>query len=298
MKIWLLNNTKLDKYKDWESYFDDVFIPLIEKYSKDEDIILHLGHIFNNSDLIQTKLLNKTLSMYQRIAELKPIYFLDGYDTELLKLLKTNKNTIIIDKPFSINNIKIIPKKFNIIENIEKTDNIIFINSKIDQSLLERYNDKYFYCGLYDMKKENNNIINVGTPYQFDINSSAGIYVVDTVNRKKKYIKNNKTIEYNILKITNIEQIKNLDKEYINNNNISVEIDKTLIEVKNLKIDVLLNDYNFKSISYINEEKNIELIDSSSLKMEDLLKEKIKNSDNEKILSEFENIMKIYKERY
>jgi len=32
--------------------------------------------------------------------------------------------------------------------------------------------------------------------------------------------------------------------------------------------------------------------------MEDLIREKIKNSDNPDLMSEFENIMNIYKERY
>jgi len=290
MKIWLLNNTKIDKYKEWEIYFNNIFIPLLEKHSKHGDIIIHLGHIFNNSELVQTKLINKSMLMFQKIAEITPIYFLDGYDTELLKLFKSIKNTTIIDSPISLYGVKLIPKKYNIIEYIDNEDKLVFINSQIDQSLLENYNN-HFYCGLYNMKNEHKNIINVGTPYQFDNKSSSGIYVVDSITSKKKYIRNKISNEYNIIKITDINQINDLDSEYINNNNISIEIDKALIDEKKIKIDVLLNEFDFKSISYINDNvDDIELVDSYSLKMEELLTEKIKNSDNKNLLSDDINL--------
>ena len=298
MKIWLLNNTKLDKNKDNILYFNEIFIPLLKKYSKDGDIILHLGNIFHNSDLIPTKLLNNTLMVVQKIAKIRPFYFLDGYDTELLKLFKTIKNTIIVDKPLSLNNCKLIPKKFNIIEHINLEDKIVFINSKIDQTILEKYNID-FYCGFYDLRKEHNNIINIGTPYQLDKKSSSGIYIIDTDTRKKKYLENNKSLKYEVIRITDVSQIDTLDAEYIRENNISIEIDKSLIDEKKIKIDILLNNYDFKSISYINDnKKDLEIVDSSSLKMEELLLEKIKNSDNTKLLSEFQKIMNIYKEKY
>ena len=296
MKIWILNNTKIDKYKDWENYFNTIFIPLLDKYSKDDDIVLHLGNIFNNSDFVSIKILNKLIDIFSKIAEKRAFYFLDGYDTELLKTIKRIDNTTIIDEPLSIDNIKFIPKKYNIIEHID--NDIVFINSQIEQSLLKNYKQK-FYCGYYDLMMKNDNIINVGTPYQLNENSSSGIYVVDSKSLKQKYLPNKKSIIYKTIRITNLSQIDDLDSEFINNNNVSIEIDKSLIDDKKLKIDVLLNKYNFKAVSYINEtDDDIELIDNSSLKMEDLLIEKIKNSDNKLLLSEFENIMKIYKERY
>jgi len=296
MKIWILNNTKLDKNKNWEDYFNTEFIPILKKYSKPDDIVLHLGHIFNNSDLVSVKSINKMLQNFSEIAQIRPFYFLDGYDSELLKLIKTLKNTHIIDTPTLLDNIKLIPKRFNVIEYIE--GDMIFLNSQIDQSILEKY-EQQFYCGYSDLRIENKNIINVGTPYQLDKKSSSGFYIVDSISKKHKYMLNKNSEQFKTIRITDIKQIEDLDTDFISKNNISVEIDKSLVDDKKIKIDVLLNNFNFKSISYINDsEEDIELIDNSSLKMEDLLLEKIKNSDNKKLLSEFENIMKIYKERY
>jgi len=295
MKIWILNNTKIDKKSNWENYFENDFIQKLEKYSKEGDIVIHLGHIFNNSEIISVKNINKMLDIFEKISSLRTMYFLDGYDTELLKLIKLN-NTIIVNEPLLIDNVKIIPKKYNIIEHIE--GDIVLINSQIEQSILENYQQD-FYCGLYDMKTEYKNITNVGTPYQLGEISSDGFYVIDATTKKKKYFQNNTDIKYKTIRITDIKQIDDLDKDFINDNNISIEIDKSLVEYKKIKIDVLLNNFNFKKISYINDEEDeIEIIDNTSLKMEDLLIEKIKNSENKNLLSEFENILKIYKEKY
>jgi len=297
MKIWVLNNTKFDKYKEWENYFENDFIPNLMKYSKPDDIILHLGNIFNNSEIINMKLINKVIDTFNKIQV--SLYFLDGHDTEFLNLIKNiNHDFIIIDKPLKISSIKIIPRKFNIIENLEPSDELVFINSKIDKEILKNYNDKDFYCGGTDNLKISDNVVEPGSPYQFSSSKSNGIFIIDKASKKKKYLKNNVSKEIETLKITSLEEIDNLDKEYINSNIISIEIDKELINEKKIKLDVLLNDFNFKSVSYINDVEEIELVDSSSLKMEDLIIEQIKNSDNKKLLSEFDSILKIYKERY
>jgi len=291
VKIWILNNTKIEKNKKWEDFFNLEFIPKLKNYAKSNDIVVHLGQVFNNSDNISVKLLNNFKAILSEISDIIPIYFLDGYDTELIKLIDFN----LIDKPTLINNCKFIPKKYNIIEHIES--DIIFINSQIDKNILNKYNQQ-FYCGFYDNNIEEKNIIQVGSPYQFDNDSGSGFYIIDVKSKKHKYFENNNNIKYKTIKITNIEQIANLDKDYISKNHISVEIDKSLIEDKEIKIDVLLNDFAFKKISYIGHEKDIELLDSSTLKMEELLLEKIEQSNNENLLQEFNNIIKIYKERY
>lgn len=296
MRIWTLNNTKFDKYKEWESYFYNEYIPFLERNSRENDIIVHFGKIFNNSELILTKNINKSIELFTIIAKIKPLFFLDGYDSELLKLLSYIDNITIVNEPKIIDNVKLIPKKYNIVKEIDSSK-IFFINSQIEQTLLNTY-DKVFYCGFYDIHKKNNNITNIGSLYQLNNESSAGFYVIDSITGKNKYIKNKTSEIYEIIQITDIKQIDELDKDYINKNNISIEIDKLLVVDQTIKIDVLLNDFNFKSISYINNSEEIEMIDNQSLQMKDLILEKIKQSNNENLLPEFENIMKIYKERY
>ena len=295
MKIWILNNTKFDdKNINSIEYFEKEFIPIISKYSNKNDIILHLGQIFKNSDNINTKLLNNVINLFNKISNILPIYFLTGYDDEFLKLLSTLKFNVISEPTTFSDNIKIIPRKYKILENINNEE-IIFINSQIEQSLLK---NRLYYCGFYDKRTEYKNIINVGSPYQFDKDASNGFYVVDNKNKKHKYFENKTIPIYDTIHITDIKQIDDLDAIFINNNKISIEIDKKLIDEKNIKIDFLLDKYNFKSIKYINDEVVNEKLIGSSLDINEIVLEKIKNTDNKELLKEFNNIMKIFNEKY
>jgi hypothetical protein len=235
--------------------------------------------------------------LFSKLSKIRPIYFLDGYDTELLNILKQLKNTTIINTPLSLNGVKIIPKKFNVITNIETTDDIIFINSQISNDNLY-YVDKPFYCGFHDKMNIDKNIIHVGTPYQFDKKSSSGVYVLDVDSKKHKYFDNKINSLFETYHLTDLKQLEDFDKEYIKENNISIEIDKSLILDKTLKIEVLLNDFEFKSVTYINDNVSDELINNSSLNMEQLLQEKINESENPDIKEEFDKILKLYKEKY
>jgi len=297
MKVWILNNTKFDKNVDYNLYFETEFIPLLKKFSKDGDILVHLGNIFSNSDTINIKTLNNVIKLLSDVSEIIPIYFLDGYDTELLKLLKQLKNTIVVDKPLSINSLKLIPKTFNIPGNIDIVDKYIFINSQIDKDVLFGI-DKNFICGFSDTILVEQNVTYVGSPYQFNKKSSYGIYVLDIESGKKKYFENNINSKFQKYRLTSIDQLESFDTEYIKNNEISIEIDKSLILEKTLKIEVLLNKFDFKSITYINDDNDDELIDNTSLDMEKLLLEKINASDNQDLAIEFKKILELYKNKY
>lgn len=297
MKVWILNNTKFDKNIDYNLYFESEFIPLLKKFTKDGDVLVHLGNIFSNSDTINIKTLNNTIKTLSNIAEIIPIYFLDGYDTELLKLLKQLKNTIIVDKPLSLSGIKLIPKSFNIPSNLEANDKCVFINSQINKEFLFDI-DKSFFCGFSDKKLVEKNVTYVGSPYQFNKDSSSGIYVIDSKTGKKKYFENKTNSKFQKYRLTSMDQLDSFDAEYIKNNEISIEIDKSLILEKTLKIEVLLNRFEFKTITYINDDNDDELIDNTSLDMEKLLLEKINESDNQDLAIEFKKILELYKNKY
>jgi len=310
MKLWIINNTKFgykNNSKDWTKsmidYFEKFFIPFIEKNSKPGDRLIHLGNIFNSSESVNISLLLTIRDLFVKISQIMPITILDGYNekTGISNLLQ---NTNQIGEPLidnftdKINNVHLISSDKKILEQI--TDQpIIFINSRIDTDILKKFTNTLFFCGFYDDMKEDENIIHVGAPYQLDKTSpNKGFYVLDTKSKKYKFINNNYSPNYNTITITDISQIEEIDEDFVNNNKVSVIVDKSLVEDKKIKIDVLLSKYNFKSITYTNDEETIEEINTSTTNMEELIREKIKNSDDQKLMSEFENILKIYKERY
>lgn len=300
MKVWLLNNTKFGYHNNSEewlnnmtNYFEHSFIPLVKKYAKPDDIILHLGNIFNNADLIKTSTLIKIKILFENISDVIPLYLMKHKNDKEIHYFFDYKNIKIISDNYTHNGINFVTSDLISQLNDKK---LVFTNTKIDLELLKNYDNKIF-CGHYDKRLEDENIVLVGTPYQLNNKSlEKGIYIVDSKTGKYKFMKNNFSPAYKELIITDIKQIENLDIEDIDNNYIDIVIDRKLVDDKQIKLDVLLSKYNFKNVSYINEEQEVEIIDNESLNIEDLVREKLKGSD--KLMNEFENIMKIYKEKY
>lgn len=306
MKYWIINNTKFgykNNSKEWlqnmTKYFDNHFIPFISKHAKPGDKLIHIGNIFNTTESINISTLLTIRELFIKLSTILPVIIVDGYNEKngITKIFK-EENITIINNVTVLDNIKIIPNK-NPLEHISSSDSIILINNRIDTSILKKFSDTLFLCGYHDDRKEDENIIHIGAPYQFDKTSSdKGFYVLDSENKNYKFVKNNYSPNYNTITITDISQIDDIDAEFVDKNHVSVVVDKSLVDDKKIKIDVLLSKFNFKSITYKNDVEKIEFIDSSSIDMEELIREKIKNSDNVELMSEFENIIRIYKEKY
>jgi hypothetical protein len=302
MKIWFINNTKFGYKNNCKKtsemmfdYFYNFFIPFIKKNKGIDDILIHSGNIFSSIENINVTILIKVVELFKTISEILPIYIVDGYN-ERNDITKLFDYTIIKNNQ-TINNIKILKK--DILNNIDKSDNIILINSTINLDLLKDYCEQLFFIGLYDEHSKNDNIITIGSPYQLEkTDTNRGFYVIDPFSRKYKFIKNTHSPQYKTITITDISQIEDLNQDDIKYNNVDIVIDKNLVLDKKIKIDVLLNKFHFKSVSYINDNVDLIEVESNSLKVEDIIKTKIIELDDPEVNAEFENIMNIYKEKY
>jgi len=305
MKYWIINNTKFgykNNSKEWSQnmldYFENHFIPFLTKHIKPGDKLIHLGNIFNATENVNVELLLSVKELFQKMNI--EIIIVNGYNekTGISKLFEYNQigEPLItyVETPIK----EFIPYGHKVIENIPNKG-YVFINSRIDKDILKKYPNVIFFCGYHDDRLEEENVIYVGAPYQFDGTSEdKGFYVLDTTTLKYKFVKNNFSPKYNTITITDISQIDDLNEDFINKNIVSLIVDKTLIDDKKIKLDVLLSKYNFKSVRYIDDVQEVDFVDSPSMNMEELIREKIKNSDNQELMSEFENIIKIYKEKY
>ncbi|MCK9416414.1 hypothetical protein M0Q97_07135 [Candidatus Dojkabacteria bacterium] len=299
MKIWLINNTKFgykNNSKEWSKnmfdYFNNIFIPFIEKNHKSGDILVHLGNLFYSTENVNISILLQVNELLNKLNKILPVYILPGYNesSNITNILNIQTITKQID------NVSFVPQTKNILQNIN--NDIIITNSKIDISILEKYSDKLFFIGNHDNKEEINNIIKIGALYQFeDTDNDKGFYILDTVSKKYKFIKNNYSPQYSKIIITDISQIDNIDIDYVNKNNVDLIIDKSMISDKNIKLDVLLSKFNFKSITYTNDIQK-EQMDDISFNMEDIIRERIEKTNNADLIKEFENIITIYKEKY
>ena len=319
MRIWILNNTKFG-YKNnnqiWLEqmlkYFNESFIPLLKKKVSKDDILVHLGNLFDSSDNINTLILNSVQELFERIADIIPIKFLVG-SNDLYSVSKNNKINVInifkhfnkieiISEPKIENNILFLPWTKTPINNLLNVPEVVLMNSDYlnynADLVLDKLKDKTVFCGFYNDYKIDN-IIRVGAPYQFEKTSeNKGFCVYDTIKNKHTFIENTFSPRFKTITITSEDQIENLDIEDIKYNYVNVVIDQSLIGSKKIKMDVLLSKYDFKNVSYINNEEVIdEIVDDTNLDIINICRERLKESDPD-VIEEFEKIVKLKTEKY
>lgn len=302
MKIWLINNTKFaynnsdESFNIAYSYFKDYFIPTIQKYSKPSDIVVHLGNVFHNSTLIKTSNLIKIKMLFEEISDIIPLYMMVNKNDKDIHYFFNHKNIKILPDFYKESNILFISNNFiDHISNINNND-IIITNCKIDIEILKSY-PNLIMQGYYDYNSINENIIRLGTPYELTKNiSNCGIYVLNNKNKEYKFIKNTFSPIYKIITINELSDIDKLDKDEINNNFVNLVINSNLVNEKSVKLDYLLSKFKFKNVSYSDSTKVESIIENETMNIENLVIDKIKN--NKKVLDEFNNIVRIYKEKY
>ena len=86
-KIFLIGDTHIglgypnsvDKwYKIHQQYFSDFLIPLFKREIKPGDIIVHLGDLFDNRNIIPINLLNYGIDIVDEISQIAPLHIIVG----------------------------------------------------------------------------------------------------------------------------------------------------------------------------------------------------------------------------
>jgi len=267
-------NNSIEWSNNMKDYFYESFIPLLKKYKKEGDVLVHLGNLFCSQD-INIKTLNLVINIFDEISTILPIKFIVGKldkqsDVNIYSIFRNNPNIEIIQETTVINGVKYIPINNNVIKDTE----IVFTS-----------------CDSYEDGIYSNNKIN--SPYPLDKNAKFnGFYVAGQNNFK--FIENTFSPKFGLLKINRLEQIDQIDSEWVKNNYIDVLIDKSFIDSKELKLEILLSKYDFKTVSYINEKEEF-IGNNEIVNIEEIIKDKIK--DNEALKEEFELVKKIYTEK-
>lgn len=304
MKIFIISNT-LFGYKNINKnqlyYFNDVIIPFLKKNVKKDDILIHGGNIFNNRKNVSMDIIHDVMKIFEDISKILPIYIIKSKNDDLATLLLNRINNInIIDEKTKIKNITIFP--YNIQLDEEENDIIVFNhnyynNPDIYKNILKKsYINICTYNNDYPIKDDN--IINIGSPYELNKNdkNKKGFLVIDTDKKKHKFIENNhspKFIDINIDKTEDIDNLKINKKDYI-----YLYVKESIINKKeNLnKLNLLINKYNFKNITYLNDIKKDDIkLDSVSFNIKDLINEYIQKK-NLNLEKELNNVYKISKE--
>jgi calcineurin-like phosphoesterase family protein len=367
-KIYLIGDSHIglgypnsvDKwFKVHKEYFSEFLIPTLKKRIKPGDIIMHLGDLFDNRNVIPINILNYGMDIVEEIAKIAPFHIIVGNhdcwskssdEINTIRPFKWVPNVFIYDKTSQIeyNGLKLclmpyIEKRLEQINliNTNKNCDYLFCHSDLNgcrmhlTSVGHRNSDKIdvedfkFFKRVFSahihIRQVNRNFEFIGSNFQMDRNDygdQKGITVLDTNTGETEFIPNNISPVFKKVRITNEGDIEILEKLKDSKDYIDIAISNNLL-ISNRKLrrklEVILEKSNFASVEYIDDitkeliddesnesiEINEETLDISiALEYEDYVKEYIlkQKYDSDKfksgVISEYDEVIKIYKENY
>lgn len=328
-KIFMIGDTHLslgypNSYHKWykihQEYFSEFLIPLLKEKVEEGDIIIHLGDLFDNRDILPIEILNYGMNIVEEISKIAPFHIIIG-NHDLWTRSHSEINSI---RPFKyIPNVYVYDKTTQIDYNGLKLCLMPYIESKDEQVELikENKNCDYLFCHsdlngcrmhLTSVAHKNKNKIDVeefnnfkrvfsahihirqisknfefiGSIFQMDrndINDKKGITVLNTDTEETQFIPNDISPEFKkayLLKEDDIEKIEKMDSKDFIDLLISNSL---LIGNRKLrrKIEILLETINFASIDYIDDiSEHKELSEDEMEKIEKIIESIDTEDDN------------------
>lgn len=328
---------KTEKWlKVHKEYFDKFLIPLLEEKVEEGDIIVQLGDLFDNRDIIPIHLMNYAMDQVERISKIAPFHIIIGNhdcwskssdEINSVRPFKWIPNVFIYDK---VSKIEHLGKKILFMPYIDKKkDQIRIINENKDCDYLFCHSDLNgakmhltssghknldkididefsgfdgVYSGHIHLYQRNNNFIFVGSIFQMDRNdygNQKGITVLNIENGDDEFIPNLISPVFKKVKILKEDDIELLEELKGTKDYIDIEISNSLL-ISNRKLrrklEVILEDGGFESIDYIDDITN-------ELKEDEKITEQIENSMEKNEISiqlDYEEYIKEYinKQKY
>jgi calcineurin-like phosphoesterase family protein len=301
-KIFLIGDTHIglgypnttDKWhKIHIEYFKDFLIPLLKKEVKEGDIIIHLGDLFDNRNIIPINLLNYGMDIVEEISKIAPLHIIIGNhdlysksasEINSVRPFKYIPNVKIYDsaKVLNYNNLNIlmmpyIEKRIDQIEIIEnnKGCDYLFCHSDLNgcrmhlNSAAHRNNDKIDINNFKSFRKvrsghihlvqTSNNFTFVGSIFQMDRNDKGdqkGIFVINTDDDTEEFFPNKISPVFRKFRVITEEDIDRLDEIKDTKDYIDIAISNNLL-INNRKLrrklEMMLEKGNFASVEYIDD---------------------------------------------
>lgn len=315
-------------FKIHKQYFNEFLIPTLRNKIEEGDIIVQLGDLFDNRNVIPIDLLNYGIDIVEELSKIAPLHIIVG-NHDLW-----SKSTSEIN---SIRPLRYIPnvKVYNSVEILEYNDKKIlmmpYIDKKSEQIKYIEENKKcdYLFChsdlngcrmhltsvanknldkidienfkyfskvmsGHIHLVQTNKQFTFVGSIFQMDRNDlgdQKGIFTLDMSNNIE-FIPNNISPVFRKIKITNEFDIDQLEQLKDTKDYIDLSISNNLL-ISNRKLrrklEMMLEKGNFTSIEYIDDITK-ELVDGEEIN------ESIINEDGKEITIhlEYDNYIKEY----
>jgi DNA repair exonuclease SbcCD nuclease subunit len=280
-KIYLIGDSHIglgypnsvDKwFKVHKEYFSEFLITLLKSRVKEGDIIMHLGDLFDNRNVIPINILNYGMDIVEEIAKIAPFHIIVGNhdcwskssdEINTIRPFKWVPNVFIYDKTSQIeyNGLKLclmpyIEKRLEQINliNTNKNCDYLFCHSDLNgcrmhlTSVGHRNSDKIdvedfkFFKRVFSahihIRQVNRNFEFIGSNFQMDRNDygdQKGITVLDTNTGETEFIPNNISPVFKKVRITNEGDIEILEKLKDSKDYIDIAISNNLL-ISNRKL--------------------------------------------------------------
>jgi DNA repair exonuclease SbcCD nuclease subunit len=278
-------------FKVTTEYFDQFLFPILNKLTKD-DIIVHLGDLFDNRNIVPINILNYAQTILERMSKICPVHIIIGNHD----VYNRSDNDVNSLKPYSyIPNIFVYETTTKINFNGKQILLMPWVESKKEQVELLKHNSgcdylfchsdlngakmhltsvahrnsnkigveefdgyKHVYSGHYHLVQKNKNFTFVGSIHEMDrndIDNQKGIFVLDTNKDSELFIPNNISPRFKKIYVNKEEDI-DLLTEGITKDWIDLFISNSLL-VSNRKLrrklESILQNGSFTSVEYIDD---------------------------------------------
>lgn len=301
-KIFLIGDTHIglgypNKAEKWlsvhQEYFSDFLIPLLRDRVNPGDIIIHLGDLFDNRNIIPINLLNYGMDIVEEISKIAPLHIIVGNhdcwskssdEINTVRPFKWIPNVFIYDKTsrLEFNGSKLclmpyIDKREQQIKLIlENRDcDYLFCHSDLNgarmhlTSVAHKNPDKIdveeftpfkgVYSGHIHIVDRHKNFTFVGSNFQMDRNDygdQKGIFILDTKTGEDTFIENKISPVFKKVRVINEDDVETLDELKNSKDYIDIAISNNLLMSNRKlrrKLEMILEKSNFASVEYIDD---------------------------------------------
>jgi DNA repair exonuclease SbcCD nuclease subunit len=319
-------------FKVAQEYFQEFLLPLAKKELTKDDIIVLLGDLFDNRNIVPINILNYAQYILEELSSICPTHLIIGNhdlytkssnDVNTVKLYKYIPNVFVYEEAIKIDylgkSILMLPwveKRNDQIELLKKfkSADYLFCHSdlngakmhltsvaqkntdKIDVEEFKKY--KKVYSGHIHIHQVNKNFTFVGSIHEMDRNdreNQKGIFILDVIEGTETFIPNLISPKFKKVYVMNEGDIDSLDK-VSTKDYIDLYISNSLL-VSNRKLrrklEILLETGNFASVEYVDDINTTDAETDEDIK-QSIINENLDGEDVPKIQLEYKEVIREY----
>jgi DNA repair exonuclease SbcCD nuclease subunit len=244
-RIWIMGDihfgvraSSMEWFEITKSYFEDYFIPLLEREYKEGDILIQVGDIFENRQVVNLKVNSYVVNLFERLGAILPviaiagnhdIYYKRSNEVTSLDSLRFIPGITIYKDPLilevGIRKALIMPwrhspeQEAETLKEFPDADYVfchsemqgILLNAKVKQKEGTRVGKfksyKRVYSGHIHFAQVHGNVYMVGNAYQMtrsDSDNAKGTYLLDLETEEHHFFENKVTPEFRKINIVRI----------------------------------------------------------------------------------------------